>query len=312
MEMKYARLLVLALIGAALLTTHDAFADNGFDLSNSSIPVQEIHSGGPPRDGIPSIDRPKFVAASEANFIREKDRVIGVFHSGVAKAYPIKILDWHEIVNDRIGDLPVAVTYCPLCGTGMVFRADEYGQFGVSGLLYNSDVLLYDRKTESLWSQIMSEAVSGPRLGAQLKPLPASHTNWRDWVARYPDTLVLSTDTGFRRDYKRSPYLGYARTSRLMFDVEFRNSAFRNKELVLGVSVDGTHKAYPFKVLKKHGQKEFLDQIGTRQVKISWSKPDNTATVFDQNGEEIPSLIAYWFAWYAFHPDTGIFDPEKQ
>lgn len=312
METNNARLLVVALLGAALLTTYDAFADNGFDLSNSSIPEQNIHSGGPPRDGIPSIDRPRFVPASEANFIRENDRVIGVFHSGVAKAYPIKILDWHEIVNDRIASQPVVVTYCPLCGTGIVFRADDYGHFGVSGLLYNSDVLLYDRETESLWSQIMAEAISGPRRGAQLEPLPASHTSWRDWLSRHPDTLVLSTDTGFRRDYKRSPYLGYAKTPKLMFDVEFRSRAFRNKELVLGLSVDGTHKAYPFKVLKRHGQKEFLDQIGTRQVRILWSKKEATATVFDQDGEEIPSLIAFWFAWYAFHPDTDIFDPEKQ
>ena len=302
------RLLVLALAGAALLTTYEAFANNGFDLSNSSIPKQNILSGGPPRDGIPSIDRPKFVPASEADFIRDKDRVIGVFHSGVAKAYPIKILDWHEIVNDRIASLPIVVTYCPLFGTGIFFRADDYGHFGVSGLLYNSDVLMYDRETESLWSQIMAEAISGSRRGAQLNPLPASHTNWRDWLSRYPDTLVLSTDTGFRRDYKRSPYLDYANTSRLFFDVEFRNRAFRNKALVLGVSVNGMHKAYPFKVLKSHGQKEFLDQIGTRQVKILWSKPEETATVFDQNGKEIPSLIAYWFAWYAFHPDTLLYE----
>jgi hypothetical protein len=306
------RLLILALVSAALLTTYDAFASNGFDLSNSSIPAQEIHSGGPPRDGIPSIDRPQFVAASEANFIGDKDRVIGVFHSGVAKAYPIKILDWHEIVNDHIASLPVVVTYCPLCGTGIVFRGDDYGRFGVSGLLYNSDVLLYDRETESLWSQIMAEAISGSQLGARLTPLPASHTTWRDWLSRYPDTLVLSTDTGFRRDYKSSPYLDYAKSSQLMFDVEFRNSTFRNKELVLGVSVEGTHKAYPFKALKNHGQKNFIDQIGTRQVTISWSESEETATVFNQNGEEIPSLIAYWFAWYAFHPDTDIFDPGKQ
>lgn len=311
METNNARLLLLALIAAALLTTCDAFANNGFDLSNSAIPEEKIHSGGPPRDGIPSIDRPKFVPASEADFIREKDRVIGIFHSGMAKAYPIKILNWHEIVNDDVANLPIVVTYCPLCGTGMVFRADDYGDFGVSGLLYNSDVLMYDRETESLWSQIMAEAISGPRRGAELKALPTSHTSWRDWLSRYPDTLVLSTDTGFRRDYKRSPYLGYASSPKLLFDVEFRNSAFRNKELVLGVTVDGTHKAYPFNVLKRHGQAEFFDQVGTQQLRIVWSKSEKTATVFDQNGEEIPSLIAYWFAWYAFHPDTGIFDPEN-
>jgi len=138
---------------------------NGFDVTDAIIPVKKIASGGPPRDGIPAINEAKFVNPAEAKFLDPDSRVLGVEIEGVAKAYPIAILNWHEIVNDRIGTQHLAVTYCPLCGTGMVFASnvgDTALVFGVSGLLYNSDVLLYDRNTESLWSQLMRKAVSGP------------------------------------------------------------------------------------------------------------------------------------------------------
>lgn len=284
---------------------------NGFDLSSSLIPAEKILHGGPARDGIPSIDRPKFVNAPAADYLRDKDRVIGVKHQNIAKAYPIKILDWHEIVNDRIADMPIIVSYCPLCGTGMVFQAGDLGTFGVSGLLYNSDVLMYDRKTESLWSQIMAQAISGPKQNTKLETLPASHTTWRDWRSLYPDTVVLSQDTGFSRNYKRSPYLGYADTPKLFFDVEYRNRAYRNKELVLGVSLNGAHKAYPFKELKRHRETRFEDAFGKELITVSWSATAQTASAFDRHGDEIPSVIAYWFAWYAFHPETEIFEAQR-
>ena len=134
---------------------------NGFDLTDTLIPEHLIEAGGPPRDGIPAIDEPLFVDSSRAG-LSDTDRVLGLSFGAVARAYPVRILNWHEIVNDRIADQPVAVTYCPLCGSGMAFDARVGGQitrFGVSGLLYNSDVLLYDRRTGSLWSQIMARAV---------------------------------------------------------------------------------------------------------------------------------------------------------
>ncbi|MES9860025.1 MAG: DUF3179 domain-containing (seleno)protein, partial [Candidatus Thiodiazotropha sp. 4PDIVS1] len=136
---------------------------NGFDLSSASIKVSEVLSGGPPRDGIPAIDQPEFVSSDEADFLTPDDRILGVVRNGVAKAYPISILNWHEIVNDVFDDEPVVITFCPLCGTGMAFEAMIDRQtltFGVSGLLYNSDVLLYDRHSESLWSQIMKQSIS--------------------------------------------------------------------------------------------------------------------------------------------------------
>ena len=140
---------------------------NGFDLSNSSIPKKRIHNGGPGKDGIPSIAKPRFAIESHADFLKNENRILGVSIYGIAKAYPIKILDRHEIVNDHFGDQEVVITYCPLCGSGMAFEADINGSktFGVSGLLYNSDVLLFDRQTESLWSQIAMRAIPGPMRG---------------------------------------------------------------------------------------------------------------------------------------------------
>ena len=283
---------------------------NGFDLSDASVPVDQIKGGGVPRDGIPSIDNPKFVTAENADFLWDRDRVLGVFRNDIAKAYPIRILDHHEIVNDSFGEEAIVVSYCPLCYTGMVFsvQATDFNfTFGVSGLLYNSDVLLYDRQTASLWSQVLSKAISGPLKGVTLPPVPASHTTWRDWSARYPATLVLSTDTGFRRDYRLSPYVDYARSSRLSFPVENRSKEYRNKDLVLGISPDGATKAYPFKELEKNEQERFEDSLGGKTFTVEWFESDDFARILDDNGQEIPSVIAYWFAWYAFHPDTEIF-----
>jgi len=299
-----------------LCSAAEAQTLNDFDVSKASVPADQIRRGGVPRDGIPSIDNPKFITAGDADFLKDKDRVLGVFRNGVAKAYPIRILDYHEIVNDHFGDEAIVVSYCPLCYTGMVFSAvatDFNFSFGVSGLLYNSDVLLYDRQTGSLWSQVLSKAISGPLKGVTLPSLPASHTTWRDWSERHPDTLVLSTDTGFRRDYRRSPYLDYGRTSRLMFPVENKNKDYRNKDLVLGITANGVTKAYPFKELEKNQQDKFEDLVGSKTVTIEWFESEDFARILDDTGQELPSVIAYWFAWYAFHPDTDVFragDPE--
>ena len=283
---------------------------NGFDLSNASVSPDEIRRGGPPRDGIPSIDSPKFVSGDDAEFLKDKDRVLGVSRNGIAKAYPIRILDYHEIVNDQFGDEAIVVSYCPLCYTGIVFSAqaaDFNFTFGVSGLLYNSDVLLYDRQTGSLWSQILSRSISGQLKGTALPAVPASHTTWRDWSARHPDTIVLSTDTGYRRDYRRSPYLGYTQTGRLMFPVENKNDEYRNKSLVLGITFDGQTRAYPFEELEAQEMQQFNDVIGDKTITIEWFESDSFARVLDDKGQELPSVIAFWFAWYAFHPDTEIF-----
>lgn len=302
-----------AITGVALFpgtTPLAAESRNGFDYSDALVPADEIFWGGVPRDGIPPIHKPKFVSANDEDFVRDRDRVLGVVHNGIAKAYPIRILDRHEVVNDRFGDEAVVVTYCPLCFSGMAFTTHFSGvdlDFGVSGLLYNSDVLLYDYATGSLWSQILSKAISGPLKGAGIPAIPTANTTWRDWRDRHPDTLVLSTDTGFRINYRATPYGEYQSKGRLMFPVGQRNRAYRNKELVLGIRINGVQKAYPFKELRAHGEASFSDSVGGTQLMIEWQEKEKYARALDSDGEEIPTVIVFWFAWYAFHPTTEVF-----
>lgn len=308
-----ARIVACALCALALGLPSAAQVKNGFDLRGSVIDAKLIEHGGPGRDGIPAIDSPDFVSAQSAEAsatISDDDRVIGVAYAGISKAYPLKILDWHEVVNDRFGAERMIVTYCPLCGTGMVFKpssAAPDSTFGVSGLLYNSDVLLYDRATNSLWSQILGRAVSGPLKGTELESLPSRHTTWRAWKAAHPTTLVLSPRTGYRRNYSVSPYLGYASSPRLMFTVEHVSQQYQSKDLVLGVTVGGESKAYPLRELYREPGSTLVDVVGGKTLTIKWSEADQTAHATDVSGRDVESVLAYWFAWYAFHPDTAVF-----
>ena len=282
---------------------------NGFDLTNSVIPSHKILSGGPERDGIPAIDNPNFLVSEDIGFLQPDDRVLGLTYQGISKAYPIKILNYHEIVNDQYGDEPVVVTFCPLCGSGIAYVAKIAGQkhrFGVSGLLYNSDVLLYDRETESLWSQLMNQAISGPMQGKRLKPIALSHTTWQDWKKRFSGTLVLSHETGFNRDYSRNPYDNYKLNRKVWFPVEKQSNQYHPKEMVLGLELNGQFKAYPFSELSK-GTDKIKDQLAGKDVSIEYDKQYQTARAIDVNGEEIPSVLTFWFAWYAFHPESLIY-----
>lgn len=282
---------------------------NGFDLSQALVPAREIHRGGPPKDGIPAIDEPRFVAAGDARFLRSDDRILGMARDGTAKAYPIKILNWHEIVNDTLAGEPVVVTWCPLCGSGMAFDARIDGRhltFGVSGLLYNSDVLLYDRQTASLWSQIAGQAISGPMKGERLQLLPLAHTTWGDWRARHPDTLVLSTETGYARSYDRDPYAGYIDRRDVWFPVRHESRRYHPKERVLGITIGDKHKAYPFAELSRTPG-TITDDIDGTTVTVRFDAEHDTAAAYTAGGEQVPGVILFWFAWYAFHPDTEIF-----
>lgn len=286
-----------------------AQSKNGFDLEGALIPHDKIFGGGPAKDGIPAIDNPQFVTAKESNDLRDSDTVLGISYQGITKAYPVNILNWHEIVNDRFNGLPVAITFCPLCGSGIAYLAEIDGTahtFGVSGLLYNSDVLLYDRQTLSLWSQLMAQAISGPLKGQRLQSIPLSHTTWQDWKTRHPDTLVLSPDTGYARDYRNSPYADYINSPQLMFPVTKTSKRYHPKEQVLGIEINGRFKAYPFVELEKTNG-AFTDTVNGRQLLIRYNSEHRTGTILDQQGNELPGVTTYWFAWYAFHPETEVF-----
>lgn len=306
------RFVYLILLGFAIIKGVMVYAetDNGFDLSSALIPVEEIHSGGPAKDGIPAIDHPNFVNAKEAIFLQSTDRVLGINIQNTAKAYPIKILNWHEIVNDKINNQPVVITYCPLCGSGIAYSGLINGKpydFGVSGLLYNSDVLLYDRQTESLWSQLKNQAISGPMKGKRLEPLVLAHTTWQDWKTQHPNTLVLNTKTGFQRDYAKNPYAGYKNNRQIYFPVKQIDERFHPKEQILGIELNGQFKAYPFSELAKT-KREITDTVAGQIITVRFNKQHQSGTILDtQTGKEIPSQITLWFAWYAFHPQTSVY-----
>lgn len=260
----------------------------GFDYALHSIPINEIHLGGPAKDGIPALHDPQFVPGDEVKYLKLSDRILGLSINGEAKAYPIRILNWHELVNDTVGGNDILVSYCPLCGTGMAFDAKIDGKrflFGVSGKLYNSDVLMYDKGTESLWPQIKMEAVTGPMTGKPLKLLPLIHTTWGAWQSKYPETKVLSKKTGHYRNYS-SPYSAYETSDQIMFPVKYKDSRLSRKEWVLGVIINKEAKAYSFKRLRQE-QASVKDKVGGQNI--------------------IPSTQAYWFAWVAFYPDTGLY-----
>ncbi len=301
---------LLWIAGAAAVTK------NGFQLQPSLVKPAEIRRGGPPKDGIPAIVRPQFVKANAVDFLAPEDRVLGLDLDRVPRAYAVKILDWHEVVNDWTQPSRVLVTYCPLCGSGMAFRVDD-DMFGVSGLLYNSGVLLYDVATESLWSQIMGKAITGARMGAVLTQIPLVHTSWAQWLSRHPDSWALSTDTGYRpsanrrgANYRRSAeYVAYERSRSLWQPVSHRDRRFHPKAWVLGLELGGVFKAYPFSVLEELPT-PVEDLLAGRRVTITFM--DGTAWAEDAQGNLLPAVRMFWFAWYAFHPDTLVYVGQRR
>ena len=278
---------------------------NGFDISNAIIDKNQIFSGGPPKDGIPAINNPKFVNLEEVGYLKDDDIIIGVVEGDIAKAYPTRILIWHEIVNDSIKDKNIVVTYCPLCGTAMVFErdiAEITRTFGVSGLLYQSDVLMYDKQSDSLWSQLAMEAVSGKAVGSKLKWIKSKHMTWATWKKKYPNSLVLSIHTGFYRNYFTNAYDSYFKSDKTMFPVNKNRTELPQKSWVIGVMVNGISKAYSIDKLEKETM--IKDTISGINIRVSYDKEKKQHIVIDNKGEQIPSVLVYWFAWQAFYPKT--------
>lgn len=301
--------ILILLMAGMTIQSYYAQEKKGFELSNASIPLSEIKDGGPPKDGIPSIDNPKFLNASAAS-LSKHDRILGVYENGIAKAYPIAILNYHEVVNDYFGDKAVVVTYCPLCGSGIAFDSqvnDKTLTFGVSGLLYNSDVLLYDRQTESLWSQLKYEAVSGSMLGNELEILNTANTTWGNWNQRHPKSLVLSENKGFIRDYSSNPYPGYDTSTRTYFPVNQEDDRFHPKEMVIGIEINKQTKAYPFSELEKLDGQFLEDTFADQKLKVKYNPKAQSAEIFTADGKPLPAITNFWFAWFAFNPDTEVY-----
>jgi hypothetical protein len=212
--------------------------------------THNIQSGGPPKDGIPPIDRPKYISAAESEkSLKANDIIFGLNDHGVIKAFPQKILVWHEIVNDEVKGEKIALTYCPLTGSAVGFRGRSRDgamlTFGTSGKLVNSNLLMYDRQTDSQWPQILGIAIDGKNKGTVLDEIPLAWTHWSRWRRRHPDTLVLSTDTGYFRSYGKDPYGSYDKSGSYynsggpLFPVMAKDDRFGPKQVVIGIKVNG-------------------------------------------------------------------------
>lgn len=227
------------------------------DWDRHTVPYDEILSGGVPRDGIPPIYDPKFVPAADAGeWLADTEPVIAFELGGSARAYPLQVMTWHEITNDTVCGIPVAVTFCPLCNSALVFDRRVNGEvyeFGVSGLLRNSDLVMWDHQTESLWQQFTGEGIIGTHAGDQLAILPSSIVSFADFKASHPDGIVLSRDTGYTRRYGQNPYSDYDQSTRpFLFrgDLDERLPAMMR---VVGVAVGDAQVAYPYSILSEQG-----------------------------------------------------------
>ena len=262
------------------------------------------------KDAIPSIDNPKFVSIQEADeWIEDNELVLAMNYKGVERVYPLQILVFHEIVNDFIADDPILITYCPLCGSGIAYERiidGEAIEFGTSGKLYNSNLVMYDRKTESYWTQIDGEAIIGELTGMELKEISIDTVVWRDWKSNHQDSEVLSQDTGFGRNYGSDPYGNYYEDSFLIFPVENQDDRIHPKTVIFGIEIDGKFKAYKESdLIDKSVIEEEFNGANIRVERLD----DGVVKINNlDSGEEIVKERDFWFAWYAFHPETEVYD----
>ncbi|MEE9525949.1 MAG: DUF3179 domain-containing protein, partial [Candidatus Woesearchaeota archaeon] len=264
--------------------------------------------GGPPKDGIPSIDNPKFVTVEDADeWIEDNELVLAIIYKGVKRVYPLQIMVWHEIVNDNIAGDPILITYCPLCGSGIAYERTINGEeveFGTSGKLYNSNLVMYDRKTDTYWSQIDGRAIVGELTGQELTEVSIDTVVWRDWKDVHKDSEVLSQKTGFFRRYGRDPYGNYYEDSFVFFPVENEDDRVHPKTVIFGIEIDGTYKAY-----KEDDVIAGDIEDTVNGVKLTIERDDaGIVKITDDDGNEIVKERDFWFAWYAFHPDTSLYE----
>lgn len=284
------------------------------DFTIKSIPFSDIISGGPPRDGIPSIDDPIFKPITDIIDLEATEPVIGLILNGKARAYPLRILMWHEIVNDTIGGVPVAVTYCPLCNSAVVFDRrfdDRILSFGTTGKLRKSDLVMYDRQTETWWQQFLGEGVIGKYTGETLKVLPARLESYANFIKRAPDGEVLVPNRPAQRNYGRNPYVSYDGQDRPypLFEGDLPDYINPMARIVV---ID--KKAWSLELLREKGA------ITDGALKISWSAGQNSAldegviskgrdvgnVIAQRDGRDTVYDVTFAFVFNAFHPDKRI------
>ncbi|MEM9673272.1 MAG: DUF3179 domain-containing protein [Cyclobacteriaceae bacterium] len=322
-------------------------ANAGANAQEWLIPRSQVFDGGPGKDGIPALENPELISPAQATYLDPQDLVVGFVEGKEAVAYPHKILDWHEIINDKVGATSVAITYCPLTGTGIGWSRminNVETTFGVSGLLYNTNLIPYDRATDSNWSQMRLDCVNGELKGEEVATLAVVETTWATWQQMYPDTKVVSTNTGFSRNYQRYPYGDYrTNNENIIFPVSNQDDRIPAKDRVLGVLIGGNAKIYPLEVfagtprlvLDSHAGK-LLAVVGSQEQNFiaAFETGEKTLEVVndalpvvmqDEAGNQydvfgyavdgpdagsrltpVTSYIGYYFAWQAFYPDAPI------
>lgn len=257
------------------------------------IPQNEIRDGGPGKDGIPSIDNPNFVETSRVDYLGDNNLVVGIKIGDEIRAYPHIILDWHEIVNDQLCNLAIALNYCPLTGTAIGWNRTINGTvttFGVSGLLYNTNLIPYDRLTSSNWSQMRLDCVEGDLQGQNAEIYPVVETTWANWKKRYPDSKVLALSTGFNRQYGRYPYGDYRTSDQLIFPVNNRDDRLPLKERVLGIIANEKVKVYRFESVSKGVNNVIQDQISSTNIVVFGSQEDNYLVAYEGRAEDGTAL----------------------
>jgi hypothetical protein len=301
------------------------------DFSKHTVPLSEFVSGGPGKDGIPAIDNPSFAPVDAVTFLRPREPVIQLAVGREIRAYPIQILVWHEIVNDRVGGVPVVVTFCPLCNTALAFdrRVDRRTlSFGVSGNLRNNDLVMYDRETESWWQQFGGVGVVGRYSGTRLRQLPAHIVAWSEFARRHPGGQVLarpradpsSVERDFLRPYGQNPYAGYDSVdSPPLVPIAEDDDRLPPKERVVFIERGGDAVAVPLSALA--GQTEIRVEAGGDELLVrrrgsvtspldapltEAGRPVATAEVVDERGRPVPFDQPFWFAVAAFRPDVEI------
>ena len=269
------------------------------DFSIHTVPYSDILSGGPPKDGIPAIDNPIFINVDEADqFLEDLEPVVFLKIGEEARAYPLQILTWHEIVNDVVGGNPVTVTFCPLCNTAIAFDRNFDGQvldFGTTGRLRFSNLIMYDRQTETWWQQATGEGIAGEYTGQQLTFLPASIIGWAEFKGNFPEGQVLSRETGFQRDYGRNPYAGYdnINNSPFLFRGPETPGVLPAMARVLTVELNSDAVAYPYEVLQEQGA--INDTLAESEIVIFWQP--GTASALDASriaeGQDVGAGVSF-------------------